>query len=57
MNGDKMTVSEVARFFGVTPATVRRWSDDGNLPSSRTLGGARRFDRATIEEKAQDADQ
>lgn len=54
---DKMTVSEVAEFFGVTAATVRRWSDDGHLPSTRTLGGARRFDRAVIEEKAQDADQ
>lgn len=40
----KLTVSDVAREFGVTPATVRRWADQGDLKHTRTIGGARRFD-------------
>lgn len=46
MNASKMTVSEVAREFGVTDRTVRRWADEGILPCTRTLGGRgdRRFD-------------
>jgi excisionase family DNA binding protein len=55
MTGEKLTVSEVARMAGVTAATVRRWSDAGDLPSTRTLGGARRFDRSTVEERLRDA--
>lgn len=55
VTGEKLTVSEVARMAGVTAATVRRWSDSGDLPSSRTLGGARRFDRSTVEERLRDA--
>ncbi|WP_396659525.1 helix-turn-helix domain-containing protein [Microbacterium sp.] len=56
MTGEKMTVSEVARVFGVTPGTVRRWADDPEkLPSSRTLGGARRFDREVIDQLLRDA--
>jgi excisionase family DNA binding protein len=55
MTGDKLTVSEVARIAGVTPATVRRWSDAGDLPSTRTLGGARRFERTVVEQRLRDA--
>jgi excisionase family DNA binding protein len=44
-----LTVSDVARRFGVAPQTVRRWADAGDLPSWRTVGGARRFDEKTIE--------
>jgi len=53
---EKLSVGDVARLFGVRPETVRRWSDEGILPSSRTLGGARRFDRRTVEQKLRDAE-
>lgn len=46
---DKLSVSDVAREFGVTTATVRRWADQGDLKCSRTLGGARRFDPADVQ--------
>lgn len=49
MTGDKLTVSQVAREFGVNPQTVRRWADAGDLPCTYTLGGARRFDRADVD--------
>ena len=45
-----LTISEAARFLGVSLSTVRRWSDAGVLPSYRTPGGQRRFSREQIDE-------
>ena len=42
-------IGEVARIFGVTVATVRRWEREGKIGAERTPGGQRRFDRAEIE--------
>lgn len=57
MSGEpsKLSVSQVAAVFGVTPKTVRQWADDGRLPCTRTLGGDRRFDRTVVEERLRDA--
>ena len=44
----KLTTVEVARAFGVHVNTVRKWADEGLLPCTRTLGGARRFDPADV---------
>ena len=38
------TVGEAAELLGVSPDTVRRWVDSGQLPASRTAGGRRRVD-------------
>lgn len=46
--GRKLTVSQVAALFGVTPHTVRKWADDGRIKCTRTLGGDRRFDAAYV---------
>lgn len=54
---EKLSVDQVAKEFGVSIASVRRWADEGLLPASRTLGGHRRFDRAVVEEKLRDASQ
>lgn len=51
---EKLTVSQVAAQFGVHPQTVRRWADEGLIPASRTLGGARRFDAADVARARQD---
>jgi excisionase family DNA binding protein len=34
---------EVAPLLQVNPATVTRWTREGKLPHSRTLGGHRRY--------------
>lgn len=51
----KLTTSQVAELFGVNRFTIQRWADEGKLPCTRTLGGARRFDADTIAQKLADA--
>lgn len=46
---DWLNLSEAAEVLGVHPATVRAWSDRGDLPTQRTVGGHRRFRRADLE--------
>lgn len=48
---DELTTSEVAELLRITPATVKRWADAELLPSTRTAGGHRRFERAAIEKQ------
>jgi excisionase family DNA binding protein len=37
------TLGEASRTLGVTPNTLRRWADRGQIPSFTTPGGHRRF--------------
>jgi MerR family transcriptional regulator, light-induced transcriptional regulator len=43
-----LTVGEVARQFGVSPATVQRWVDKRKLRAERTAGGHRRIPLAEV---------
>jgi PAS domain S-box-containing protein/excisionase family DNA binding protein len=54
--GDGYTLSlrEVAQMLATSTSTVRRWTDDGRLPTRRTAGGHRRF-RPTDVERLRDA--
>lgn len=47
----KWNVQEVADYLGVSVKTVRRWDEQGIIPSGRRLGGDRviRWDSAAIE--------
>jgi excisionase family DNA binding protein len=38
-----MTTPQAAAILGVAPATIRIWTDTGELPHWRTPGGHRRF--------------
>jgi excisionase family DNA binding protein len=38
-----LATGDIAMLFGVSPATVRSWADNGRLKAFRTLGGHRRF--------------
>lgn len=49
---DALTSTEAADLLGVSAATVKRWSDEGALPSIRTRGGHRRFRRGDVDELA-----
>jgi excisionase family DNA binding protein len=46
---DWVGLSEASRLLGVSPATVRRWSDAGRLRAFTTPGGHRRFSRAALQ--------
>jgi excisionase family DNA binding protein len=42
-------LSEASRVLGISPATLRRWSDAGRLRVFTTPGGHRRFSRSALE--------
>lgn len=46
---DWVGLSEASRVLGVSPATLRRWSDAGRLRVFMTPGGHRRFSRSALE--------
>lgn len=46
---DLLPIGETARQLGVSVETVRRWEREGQITSSRTLGGQRRFSFSEIE--------
>jgi excisionase family DNA binding protein len=44
-----LSLGEASRILGITPGTLRRWADHGDVPAFVTPGGHRRFPRSTIE--------
>ena len=45
---DVITLPQAASLLGVGPTTLKRWSDQGRIPHTRTPGGHRRFLRSVI---------
>jgi excisionase family DNA binding protein len=48
-NPDWVGLAEASEVLGVSPATIRRWSDAGKLRVFTTPGGHRRFSRSALE--------
>src|SRR5438552_15199602 len=44
-----LTLTQASRALGVTPNTLRRWADRGQIPSFTTPGGHRRFLVASVQ--------
>src|SRR4030088_3698312 len=44
-----LSLGKASRLLGITPATLRRWSDQGEVATFVTPGGHRRFPRTVIE--------
>ena len=42
------TIGQAAELLGVSPDTVRRWVDSGQLPAARAASGRRRLDGAEL---------
>jgi len=49
MDAAFMNVSTAATYLGVSPASLRQWSDDGRVRVYRTPGGQRRYRVADLE--------
>ena len=45
---DRIRLGEAAEILGVSPDTVRRWTEAGLLPVERTAGGQRTVARADV---------
>jgi len=41
--GQTMTLGQAASLLSISSSTLRRWADDGRIPTVRTSGGHRRF--------------
>ena len=48
MSMEWMSLGDVAKLLGVHPGTVRKWSDQGMVPTHRTQGGHRRYMRSEL---------
>ena len=51
MDGSRnfLNVGQAAEYLGVSPASLRNWSDQGRLPVYRTPGGQRRYRLADLD--------
>ncbi|MGH2991274.1 MAG: MerR family transcriptional regulator [Pseudonocardiaceae bacterium] len=45
-----MSVSEAANYLGVSAASLRKWSNQGLVPTYRTPGGQRRYSVEDLDE-------
>jgi len=45
---DVITLPQAAALLGVGPTTLKRWTDQGRIPHTRTPGGHRRFLRSVV---------
>jgi len=45
-----ISTKEVTKMPGVSSTTIKRWADDGTLPSTRTSGGHRRFRNEAVDQ-------
>lgn len=48
MDEELLTTHEAAALAGVGPSTIKRWADQGELKCVKTVGGHRRFERASL---------
>ena len=46
---DWITTKKAMQLLGVGPTTIKRWTDKGRLPFTRTAGGHRRFRLSAVE--------
>jgi excisionase family DNA binding protein len=48
-----LTTNQVAKEFGVTPRTIRRWESSGKIKAKKSMGGHRKFLYLEIKELLQ----
>ena len=48
-NARLLNVGQAAEYLGVSAASLRKWSNDGLVPTYRTPGGQRRYSRDDLD--------
>jgi len=48
MSKPLLTITGAARHLGINQKTLRRWTDAGQVPCVRTIGGQRRYEPAAL---------
>ena len=51
----QITLQEAAETLAISPSRLRRWADEGRVPSVRTAGGHRRFSLAAVRRLADES--
>ena len=46
---DWLTLGQAAKYLGMAQSTIRKWSDNGRLPTFYTPGGHRRYRRSDLD--------
>jgi excisionase family DNA binding protein len=49
-NARLLNVGQAAEYLGVSSASLRKWSNDGLVPTYRTPGGQRRYARDDLDQ-------
>lgn len=44
-----LNVGQAAAYLGISPASLRKWSNDGLIATYRTPGGQRRYSRDDLD--------
>lgn len=52
-----LSIGQAAERLGVSPSSVRRWTEEGRIKARRLPGGARRYDIAEVERFAHEMEQ
>ena len=51
-DAEEMTLEQTAGLLGLSPRVIRRWAEEGRIPSRLTTGGEFRFPSADVEAMA-----
>lgn len=49
-----LSIGQAAEQLGVSPSSLRRWTEEGRIRAKRLPGGARRYDLAEVERFARE---
>lgn len=49
MVGELLNTRQAAEYLQASPGSIRRWAEQGKLPSKRTPGGQLRFKKSDLE--------
>jgi len=52
-----LSIGQAAERLGVSPSSLRRWTEEGRIRAKRLPGGARRYDLAEVDRFAREMEE